>query len=175
MPMIGDIRAFAFGFVPAEWLECMGQEELISDYRSLYMMLEYTYGGSGRAFGIPDLRGRTIVGSGAGAGLTARTIGQHFGDEKVTLAVDQMPLHRHSAHVISGSPTDSYHEPREGGMVSQIISNNQVGATYAPPPINPEPMHGEVIGEGGEGHAHENRQPYLVVTYGIYAGRRGRP
>lgn len=175
MPLIGDIRAFSFPFVPAEWIECDGQEVLISDYRVLFATIDYTYGGAGRSFAVPDLRGRTIVGSGAGAGLTARTVGKHFGDEQVTLTVDQMPLHRHSAHVLTGSPAAAYHEPRAGGMVSQIITNNQVGTAYIPPPINPEAMHPEVIGEGGEGRAHENRQPYLVVTYGIYAGRRGRP
>jgi microcystin-dependent protein len=171
MPMIGDIRAFSFGFVPAEWLECNGQEVLIRSYRGLYMMIEYTYGGSGQSFALPDLRGRTIVGSGAGAGLSVRAIGEHFGDEKVKLTVDQMPLHRHSAHVQAGSPASVYHEPRTGGTISQIIAGNQLGTAYIAPPINPEPMHAELIDEGGGGQAHENRQPYLVVTYGIYAGR----
>ena len=41
-------------------------------------------------------RGRTVVGSGSGVGLTARTLGQEFGSETHVLTVNQMPSHSHT-------------------------------------------------------------------------------
>ena len=47
----------------------------------------------------PDLRGRFVLGTGAGTGLTARAAGQVGGAETVTLTEAQMPQHRHSVDV----------------------------------------------------------------------------
>ena len=44
----------------------------------------------------PDLRGRVIVGGGAGTGLTNRSVdGSVFGSETVTLSQDEIPLRQH--------------------------------------------------------------------------------
>ena len=47
----------------------------------------------------PDLRGRFVLGTGAGTGLTARAAGQVGGAETVTLTEAQMPQHRHVVDV----------------------------------------------------------------------------
>ena len=54
----------------------------------------------------PDLRGRFVVGTGAGTGLTSREAGQVGGLEKVTLTAQQMPVHRHVVDV-PALPTQS--------------------------------------------------------------------
>lgn len=44
----------------------------------------------------PDLRGRFVLASGAGAGLTARSVGQTGGEENHVLAWNEMPGHSHT-------------------------------------------------------------------------------
>jgi hypothetical protein len=72
--MPGEVRSFAFGgkredkFVKElrtlGWLECAGQELLISDYGLLYARITETWGSSnkGISFSIPDLRGMFLRG-----------------------------------------------------------------------------------------------------------------
>jgi len=43
----------------------------------------------------PDLRGRFILGSGTGSGLTSRTHGDTGGSETHTLTINEMPAHNH--------------------------------------------------------------------------------
>ena len=59
----------------------------------------------------PDLRGRFIVGSGSGSGLTSRSIGNTGGVETVTLTVNQLPVHKHSVSINTtenGAHTHNY-------------------------------------------------------------------
>ena len=46
----------------------------------------------------PDLRGRFVLSSGQGSGLTNRTTGQTGGAETVTLTEAQMPSHKHDVN-----------------------------------------------------------------------------
>ena len=71
--LMGEVRAFAFGYVPKNWLACEGQLLPISQYDVLYSLLGTTYGGDGiQTFALPDLRERMVVGVGQGIGLTNR-------------------------------------------------------------------------------------------------------
>ena len=47
----------------------------------------------------PDLRGRFVLGSGSGAGLTSRTLNAFGGSEAQTLSIAQMPSHTHTLGV----------------------------------------------------------------------------
>jgi microcystin-dependent protein len=62
--------------VPAGWALCNGQAS------------------NGRT--TPDLRGRFVVGSGQGAGLSNRGVGAAGGSETVTLTQGQLPAHNHT-------------------------------------------------------------------------------
>jgi len=57
----------------------------------------------------PDLRGRTIIGMGLGAGLTDRAFGDTGGVETVTLTEDQiaLPIHTHDLTVDTGTAVDA--------------------------------------------------------------------
>ena len=61
----------------------------------------------------PDLRGRFVLSSGSGSGLTNRTTGNTGGVETVTLTMDQMPSHSHDVSArtgdSSGYATDGAH------------------------------------------------------------------
>jgi len=80
------------------WVPCDGRPLLKSSYVELYNMLGTTYGsGDGvYSFNIPDLRGRTAVGSGQSPdGLSNRNAGDKGGIETVILTISQMPSHFH--------------------------------------------------------------------------------
>lgn len=62
-PFLGQIQAFGFNFAPRGWAKCEGQILQISQNTALFSLLGTMYGGDGRTtFGLPDLRGRTMVG-----------------------------------------------------------------------------------------------------------------
>ena len=95
-PFLGQIQAFGFNFAPRGWALCNGQLLPISANTALFSLLGTTYGGDGRTtFALPDLRGRSIVHVGTGAGLTPVSWGQRGGSERVTLTVAEMPNHNH--------------------------------------------------------------------------------
>mgnify|MGYP005818947303 CR=1 FL=1 len=99
-PFIGQIQAFGFSFAPRSWAKCEGQLLAISSNTALFSLLGTTFGGDGRTtFGLPDLRGRSIVGLGAGAGLSTISWGERGGAESHTLTTQQMPSHAHAAKV----------------------------------------------------------------------------
>ncbi len=91
--LIGQIHAFAGNFSPNGSMTCEGQLLQISDYTALFTVIGTTYGGDGvTTFALPDLRGRTPVGTGSAPGLPTITIGQAFGAETVALAPANLPV-----------------------------------------------------------------------------------
>ena len=71
----------------------------------------------------PDLRGRFIVGSGAGSGLTSRSIGNTGGTETHTLTTGNLPAHNHTFDVTSGSAGGHDHSYKD-------IYTSEDGGTY---------------------------------------------
>ena len=66
IPYVGEIMAFAGNFAPSGWAIANGQVLPISQNQPLFVLLGNTYGGDGQTtFALPDLRGRSIVGSNA--------------------------------------------------------------------------------------------------------------
>ena len=76
---IGEVRLFAGNFAPRGWAFCDGQLLPISQNTALFSLLGTTYGGDGRTtFGLPDLRGKYVLGEGNGPGMTPVSWGQIF-------------------------------------------------------------------------------------------------
>ena len=97
-PFIGEMMLAGFNFCPRGFLPAAGQLLPISQNEALYSLLGTTYGGDGRTtFALPDLRGRTPVGTGQGPGLSNIPIGAKSGGEQVTLSQAQLPSHTHTA------------------------------------------------------------------------------
>ena len=106
----GWIRVFPYNFTPSGFYPCTGGLEQISSNETLFAQIGTTFGGNGNdTFGLPDLRGRSLLGSGAGAGLTSRQIGESSGASSLTLTASQLPSHSHALAVgttgITGSDT----------------------------------------------------------------------
>jgi T5SS/PEP-CTERM-associated repeat protein len=94
-PALGEIGIFAGNFAPRGWALCEGQLLSINSNEALFSILGTTYGGDGRTtFALPDLRGRTPIGAGSGAGLTRRNVGQKGGSPIATAS--EIPSHLHS-------------------------------------------------------------------------------
>ncbi|MBX2827113.1 MAG: tail fiber protein [Flavobacteriaceae bacterium] len=107
-PFIGQIMPVGFNFAPRGWALCDGQILAISSHTALFSLLGTTFGGDGRTtFGLPDLRGRSIVGVGNGPGLSPITWGQKGGAESHTLTVGQMPAHTHNIAVNTATGEES--------------------------------------------------------------------
>lgn len=101
-PFLGMIQAFGYNFSPRGWAFCQGQLLSIAQNSALYALLGTTFGGDGQTtFGLPDLRGRVIVGAGQGPGLTPIAYGEVGGVESVTILSSNMPTHNHQ--IINGN------------------------------------------------------------------------
>ncbi|GAA6205124.1 MULTISPECIES: tail fiber protein [Thalassotalea] len=97
-PMLGTMCVFAGNFAPRGYALAQGQLLAISQNSALFSILGTTYGGDGRTtFGLPDTRGRSVIGAGNGPGLQNYALGQRGGAETHTLHLIQMPSHNHSA------------------------------------------------------------------------------
>ena len=96
--LIGEVKVFAGNFAPRTWAFCHGQIYSIADNQALYSIIGTFYGGDGRnTFGLPDLRGRSAVGAGAGDRLNNINLGEIGGNEYITLGLQNLPSHSHRA------------------------------------------------------------------------------
>lgn len=93
---VGVIKSFGGSYAPANWKFCDGSPMPVNDYESLHAVIGNLYGGDGKTyFNLPDLRGRLILGTGVGPGLSPRKLTQKGGAEKVYLTIPQLPSHTH--------------------------------------------------------------------------------
>lgn len=121
---LGVIKALGFQFVPAEWGSCSGAVISINQYTSLFSLLGCAFGGDCRStFGLPDLRGRAMMGQGTGPGLTMRMMGQTPGWFQEVFGYAYMPAHSHS-FTYSGDP--------DGGAAMTVSISDKGGKKQTP-------------------------------------------
>jgi microcystin-dependent protein len=146
-PYLGEIMYFSGNFCPRGWTVAEGQLLDISSNSALFSLLGTNFGGDGRTtFGLPDLRGRVVVGPGDGPGLSTHRVGEKGGAESVTLSLAQVPAHEVAVVQSGGEGSGA----GEGGEVK----NTSVGG----------------------GQAHQNMPPYVTIqaciaTTGDYPSR----
>ena len=160
----------AITFAPSGWALCQGQLMAISQNTALFALLGTMYGGDGRVtFGLPDLRGRTPVGMGQGAGLSQYSQGEQTGVENVTLLATEMPAHIHSfapampvntSVGLSASPAGAYYAQ------APTTATEQYGGSASATSMAPDIISGTTSNIGGN-LPHENRMPFLTMTYAI--------
>ena len=169
---LGEIRIFGFGNIPRGWLSCSGQLLSIPQNQALFALLGTYYGGDGiRTFGLPNLNGRTIIGTGTSSSSgTTYNIGASGGSENVTLLINQLPVHNHLVNTSTsydiGAPTGHYlANPNTKGATSPV-SNKANANLFAPVGGAVTPIGPSVTQTGGT-QPHENRMPFLVMNYCI--------
>src|SRR4051794_25302780 len=154
-PFLSEIRIMSFGFAPKGWAMCNGQLLPINQNQALFSLLGTTFGGDGRVnFALPDQRARVPIHVGNG-----HVLGERGGEAAHTVTNSEMPLHTHIANANNVAP--GFGAP-VGHMLSQSAGANLFGT-----PSNLQPMAANAIGNVGGSQAHENRQPYLALTFCI--------
>lgn len=171
---IGEIRLFAGSFAPRGWSFCDGSSLTVRSNEALYSLIGTTWGGDGRTFNLPDLRGRLVVGSGQGPGLSSYAIGQRAGEESVRLYEHAMPAHTH-ALMVSKAPAQST-VPTGAVFAATACSTapaGNEGLAYAKAVGDDRPLAPETISTVGSGQNHDNMMPslainYIIATAGLY-------
>lgn len=182
---IGEIRAFAFGFAPdgdgENWLICNGATLQVLQFPALYAVIGYTYGTAGpNTFCLPNLMGRAIIGSGSPTDAPAFEAGQMVGATSVT--VKSVPAHSHTltGAVVARPPYPGLTAtPSPTTLLSRATRRNPQNPaspgtfSLAYAPDNPEKTNflagATLTPVVGTAQPHENRQPYLALTYCICA------
>jgi microcystin-dependent protein len=155
-PFLGEIRLMSFQFPPKGWALCNGQLLPINQNQALFALLGTTYGGNGQTtFALPDLRDRVPVHTGAGISL-----GQRSGEATHTVSLAELPAHTHPMAGFSTAATTS----RTGSTA--VPAASQGAAAYGAPG-DLVAFAGNAITTVGGGQPHENRQPYLVMSFCI--------
>ena len=143
---------------PTGFLFCDGSSYGTATYPTLFNTIGYTYGGSGTAFSIPDLRGRAIAGKDnmggngtanrlttAGAGIAGTALGVAGGSETHSLGTAQLPAHAHTASSTNTSINHSH-------TMDAVGNHGHTGSTG---PDTTDHAHGlpgaNFVGAGGSG------------------------
>ena len=94
---IGWVRIFACNFAPSGFFPCAGGTAATADFEFLFNKIGTSFGGNGTTtFGLPDLRGRSLLGIGTGTGLSPRSFGDSFGAATHTLTTNELAAHTHT-------------------------------------------------------------------------------
>ncbi len=152
-PFLGEIKIVSFNFPPKGWALCNGQLLPINQNQALFAILGTTYGGDGRVnFALPDFRSRTPIHFNS-----TFPLGSAAGEEAVTLAGAQLPLHTHAAGAGSNPATTPsaaggvWADPGQPAYANAADVDMATGAT----------------GPTGGSQPHDNMSPFLVLTFVI--------
>lgn len=140
----GAVVWFGSDLPPSGWLVCDGSAQLRSQFPFLFGVIGISFGpGDGSTtFNLPDLIGRTPIGTGMRGGGTNFVLAATGGEEAHTLTTAEMPSHHHD------------------------YSGTLTLLTGTPPPLDasaPNPFTSATSDTGG-GSAHNTIQPYQVLT-----------
>ena len=151
-PFMGEIKIVSFNFAPKGWAQCNGQFLPINQNQALFSLLGTTYGGDGQTtFALPDFRGRIPIHVGQGF-----TEGETGGQEAHTVNQSEMPAHTHSLQANKLAADVNVLSGNLFGQASGGIYGNPSNLTTLLP---------STISNTGGSQPHENRQPFLVLTF----------
>ncbi|WP_394780948.1 phage tail protein [Undibacterium sp.] len=172
-PFVGEIVCGGFNFAPKGWAIAQGQLLPILQNTALFSLLGTNYGGDGKStFGLPDLRGRTMINAGQGPGLTPRVQGETGGSETLQLTAANLPPHSHTfAPPASAAPATVV------SPVGALPASDPSTKLYtSPASAGAGAMATGVTDVAGSGVPANNMQPYGTLTciislFGIFPAR----
>jgi len=156
----GTVAAFAGSTLPTAWLWCDNNLYARSVYPQLYAVIGDTYGNNDgfSNFRTPDLRGRVIIGAGAGPGLSNRPMASMWGEENHVLTQNELAVHSHGTS----------QNPHKHNYVFPITNYNaQPGSgMYSPQGTYPtDPAYADItILNAGANWGHNNMMPYIALN-----------
>ncbi len=175
----GMIIAYGGAIIPGGWALCNGDilDGNQPEYAELYRVIRKQFGGgAGNQFRVPDLRGRTAIGTGRGQNLTTRGLGETLGRETHQLSLEEMPEHDHGgstdtggahSHKIKRHTSDGDIEITwgDGGGSSGHRIDSAGGKAHRPISTDKEAAHSHSITSAGRDRPHNNMQPSIAVNY----------
>ena len=157
-PFMGELRIFGYDRNINGWAKCDGQLLPINQNQALFSLLGLMYGGDGQVnFALPNLKGRVPIHN--GDGFTQGTVG---GEVAHTVTVSELPQH---LHFFRGNTANGDKDivgaavPPAGTLGAFNNGYRDVSNLVA--------LQATSVGNVGGSQAHENRQPFLAVSYMI--------
>lgn len=173
----GTILAFAGLVAPTGFLACDGAAVSRAAYPRLFAAIGTSWGvGDGfSTFNLPDLRGRAVIGSGQGTGLSARALASRGGEEAHALSAGELAPHAHNFSGTTGDDTPDhthgYNGIAQGFLQSNTNGPNPGGAvqsTSGASTRHRHPFSGTTdTGTGLAGAPHNTMPPFAVAGYVI--------
>jgi microcystin-dependent protein len=149
----GTLAGFPVNFVPNGWLPCDGSLHSTTQFDFLFDILNYSYGGSGASFGVPDYRGYAAVCSdnmGTAAGSAGRFF--NFGPNGATGALNVLAGLQAHAHGVN-DPTHAHGAFKAPHEHTGVITGFQIGGQF-----------GAAVGWGLTAGATSVAQPGVTVN-----------
>lgn len=146
--MVGEVWIGITADYPSGVLPFDGTTYERVDYPALYSVIDTAFIVDADHFTLLEAAGRALVAAGAGTGLTARAVGDSWGDERVALATSEMPEHDHNYDKAVAAVS----------TVLGVLEGVQIGA-YA----------STATSAAGDGETHENQAPRFAVKVGVWA------
>lgn len=164
----GVIWSYGGSSAPTGFLLCDGSAVSRVTYSDLFATIGTVYGaGNGSTtFNLPDLRGRTPIGTGvytdSVSGSVTRAMGTALGSEKHALTVNEMPQHNHveNAHSHTVTLNGRYGTSSPVGGASWSYDDQVAGTSTA----TTSSTTGSNQNTGGNS-PHNNMQPSLVTNF----------
>jgi microcystin-dependent protein len=155
---MSEILTLACNYAPLGTLQCNGQTLQITQYTALFALIGTAFGGKGTTtFMLPNLNGRFPIGSNS----SPYYLGSQGGAETVTLNVNQIPAHTHTARASSN-------QANQRGPGGNTWAQEAMGqdAVYSSAGANVDMAYGAIASVGG-GQSHQNMPPYLALNFCI--------
>jgi len=155
-PYLGAIVAVGFNFAPTGWALCNGQLLPIAQNAALFALLGTTYGGNGiSTFALPNLNGRTLIGSGQRPGGAEVFLGEQGGAATTSILLSNVPAHTH--------PLNASTAPGNNNIPTSLVPANtsDTDKEYAPT-ANTQMI---PTGSAGGSQPINTMQPYLGMYY----------
>ncbi|HUR83324.1 MAG TPA: tail fiber protein [Thermoanaerobaculia bacterium] len=158
-PFMGEIRIFSMNWAPQGWAMCNGQFLPINQNQALFSLLGTNYGGNGQTnFALPDLRSRVPIHLGSG-----HSLGEAGGQAAHTLTTSEMPTHVHT--LMATSAQGNALNPRFNNVGHLLAADP--GNSYTTSTNGLAAFAAGSVGNVGGSQPHENRQPFLILTFCI--------
>lgn len=173
--IVGEVRFLALPAAPALWLPCSATGYSRATYSVLFAAIGTTYGaGDGvNTFNVPDLTGRSPMGTGTGdaPGATAHPAGQKAGEETHLLSGAESGVQARTY-----DPTNGYFPfvPGGGGWSNRQVQDVGAGGfIVAGPASNTSVVQNQQVSSGAINAVarHNNLTPAVAIPAYIYAGQ----